>query len=400
MKSFEERLDLESTGWVDDGIVTAGQRQQLLARHPAKAGAGNRFLAILASVGGVLLAVGISLVIKANWERIGDWVKIVGLLALLGGFSAAGWRLKIAPGRWPRIGDACLMVGAVCFFLGIVLVSQIFHLDSRLANGVLLWWVGIAALPWLTRARGAQFVSVVAGLVWLGLEFGAKDSWIRLVAHSGNSEDVYLFAAAGVAVGLSLTFAGLSLRGGSRDHFAGLHEKSGLILACLSLYVLGYTWSTDNWFYATMPTAGVPAVALLGVLLLGSLAIAWTRNAADVKRLIWFFPAALLPAIGHLGSIDLRDSGWLLGGFASVALFVLNVGMIRAGVVTGREGWINLGVAFVALNIVTRYFLLFGTMLEGGVFFIVTGLLILGLGWFLELQRRSLVGRVRKEVAS
>ena len=38
--------------------------------------------------------------------------------------------------------------GAWAFLLGIALVSQIFHLNSRLPNGVLLWWLGIVAVPW------------------------------------------------------------------------------------------------------------------------------------------------------------------------------------------------------------------------------------------------------------
>ena len=402
MKTFEERLEAESAGWVEAGVVTAEQRRQLLARHPAKTGGANRFLAILAMVGGVLLVVGVSLVIKANWEQIGDWVKIGGLLALLGGFSYAGWRWKVAPGDWPRIGDACLMVSAVGFFLGIVLVSQIFHLDSRPPNGVLLWWVGIVALPWITRARGAQFVSLTAGLIWLGLELTASDSWLRLTwAIKWSGDDSYLLPAAVVLAGLALTGVGLALRRSTRADFAGLHEKAGLILACTCLYILGFTWTTYTWSALNeMPGTRWQPVAVLGGLTAVALVAAWRRNRDDFGRLFWFALPALIPAAIHLGAFELRDSQWLVGGCACVALFLLNVGMIRAGLATGREGWINLGVAFIALNIVTRYFVLFGTMLEGGVFFIVTGLVILGLGFYLERKRRSLVGQLRKEVAS
>ena len=108
----------------------------------------------------------------------------------------------------------------------------------------------------------------------------------------------------------------------------------------------------------------------------------------------------LVPVYTHLIGCELRDAGWLWGASASLALFLLNLAMIRTGLAEERESWINLGMAFLALNIVTRYFLLFGTLLEGGVFFIVTGLVVLGLGWYLERKRRSLVGRVRGEVAS
>ena len=85
---------------------------------------------------------------------------------------------------------------------------------------------------------------------------------------------------------------------------------------------------------------------------------------------------------------------------ACLGLFLLNVGMIRDGLATGRESWINLGIAFVALNLFTRYFDLFGTMLEGGVFFVVTGVIVLGLGIYLERKRRTLVAAMhRKEGA-
>ena len=70
------------------------------------------------------------------------------------------------------------------------------------------------------------------------------------------------------------------------------------------------------------------------------------------------------------------------------------------GLATGREGWVNLGILCIATNIVSRYFDLFGSMLEGGVFFIVTGVLVTGVGIYLEKKRRSLVGVLRTEAQS
>lgn len=214
----EEKLPDWSAEWVRDGVVTAAQRDAILARHPVPEGGHHRFLAILATIGGSLLLVGVSLIIKANWEEIGDWFKIGGLVTLLTGTYALGWRFKISPGHYPKIGDACLMVAAGCFMLGIALVSQIFHIDSRPANGVLLWWTGIVALPWLTRAKGMQFVSVVAGLTWFGFELASRDSWIALYGDDASNEG-YLFAAAGTPVGLAVLLFGLGLRNGKHEFF-------------------------------------------------------------------------------------------------------------------------------------------------------------------------------------
>lgn len=396
----EENLSEWSVGWVKDGLMTAAQRDAILARHPVPAGGANRFLAILAGIGGSLFVVGVSLIIKSNWDQLGDWLKIGGLLALLAGSYTLGWRLKISPGHYPKTGDACLMVGAVFFLLGIALVSQIFHIDSRPANGVLLWWAGIAVLPWLMRAKGMQFVSVVAGLTWLGMELAARDSWLSLWAE-GNHWDHsgYHFAAVGVLVGLALALFGLGLRRGRHDDFAGLHEKLGLLVACTGLYALGFTWSAHHWSSQTMQaSSGVP-VAVLSLLALAGAGWAWLRNLHDLKSLAWSLLPALVPVFAHLLGLELLDSGWLWGGLACLALFLLNMGMVRTGLATGRESWINLGMGFIALNIITRYFLLFGSMLEGGVFFIITGLLVLGLGWYLERKRRTLVGTVRQEAA-
>ena len=402
MKSFEEKLASVSAEWVSAGLIGADTRTALLARHPVIQTGASRILAIFAGVGGALLLAGVSLVIKANWDRLGDWLKIAGVVALLLGAYAAGWRWKVSPGRSPKTGDACLMVGAVLFLLGIALVSQIFHLESRPSHGVLLWWLGIAAVPWLTRAKGAQFVSVIAGLTWLAMELQAADSWVRLSATGERwyAEEFFHFASAGGLVGVALLTAGLALRRTSFSLFAGLHEKLGLGLVCWALYALGFTWSGDMWRHHAMVPARWEAVAFLVVLAAGGVVAALRRNRTEVTSLaIWLVPG-LVSVAAHLGGIELGDAGWLWGGLSCVALFVFNFGLVRRGLETGREGWINLGIVGLALNVFTRYFLLFGTMLEGGVFFIVTGLLVIGLGYFLERKRRTLVGAVRKEVAS
>ncbi|MBI5769967.1 MAG: DUF2157 domain-containing protein [Verrucomicrobia bacterium] len=401
MKSFEERLRTESEAWVADGLLVEEQRSRLLARHPVRSGGAQRFMSILLTIGAALFAIGISLVIKSNWESIGDWVKLGGLVVLLGGAYTLGWRLKLTPGNFPKMGDACLMAGAVFFLLGIALVSQIFHLNSRPANGVLLWWAGVAGLPWLTRAKGMQFVSLVAGLTWLTMELHASDSWLRLVGDRPGwwNAELMLFAATGFLVGLTLLNAGLGLRVGTHAYFAGLHEKVGLLLANWALYVLGFTWSVHHWSTHAMAPARVEPGLALSLLAVGAAAWAAKRNRPDLRAIGLYALPGLVPVLAFLSGWELRDSGWLWGGLACLAMFVLNLGMIRVGLATGRESWINFGMAGIALNVITRYFLLFGTMLEGGLFFIVTGLLVLGLGYYLERKRRSLVASVRKEVA-
>lgn len=404
MKPFEETLEAASSEWVVAGLITDIQRTAILARHPPKTGTNARFIGIVATIGGLLFAVGVSLVIKSNWAAIGDWTKIGGLVALLVGFYAAGWKLKMADGQLPKTGDACLMVGGIFFLCGIALVSQVFHLNSRPATGVLVWWLGIVAVPWITRAKGAQFLSVVAALVWLGQEMVTPGSWIEMGARaSGYGHDELGVVAVFFFLGLALWLSGLALRRTNWSEFSGVHEKWGIVLTFGALYWLGF--ARHNWFYSHRSGHGHDATSLaacgVGVVLAGLAAVMACRRSAPEMKSLWpWFALALVPVLGVLGVGPLGDEGWLWSGLAWLTLFTLSIATVRVGLESGREGWVNLGILCIAVNVITRYFDLFGSMLEGGVFFIVTGVLVTGLGIFFEKKRRGLLAQLRKEAVS
>jgi len=396
MSNFPEKLAEESLAWVNAGLLDAGQREQILARYPASEGS-NRFVAILATLGGVLLAVGVILLIGSNWREIGDWTKIGGLLILLVGAHTAGWRCKIAPGRYPKTGDAFFMAGCLLFLAGIGLVSQIFHLNSRPATGVFLWWAGIAAVPWLTGSKGAQFVSLAAFLTWLGWEFATPGGWLEMPLDRYYDSNLFVWVAVSTALGLAVFLSGLGLQGGPWKVFAGVHEKWGLVILNGGLYLLGFwchtyeTWGRDQMI--VMNSAPLLVVATLVVV--GALWV-WRANPGDLRSLGGWLLLTLLPVAGVLTNQNLGDDGGLWSVTTWVTLFVLDIVIIRRGLQTDREGWVNLGLAGLGLNIITRYFDLFGTMLQGGLIFIVAGVIIIALGIFLEKKRRALLNQLHQ----
>ncbi len=401
MSAFEDKLRAASVEWVGAGVITDEQRAAILARHPAKAASSGRFVGVVATVGGLLFAVGVSLVIKANWESLGDWTKIGGLVALLVGANVAGWKLKLAGDHLPKTGDVFLMIGGIFFLCGIALVSQIFHLNSRPATGLLVWWVGIAAVPWLTRAKGAQFLSIVAGLVWLGYEMVTPGSWIEIASRaSGYGHDAVGVVAVFFFLGLGLWMSGLGLRATRWSDFAGLHEKWGIVLTFGALYWLGFTryaWGSTRHGLGRLDASSLLAIGL-GVLLAAiGLAAAWRGSKRETKMILPWIAVACVPALGVFSG-PLGDGGWLWSCLAWLALFALCIGTVRVGLDAGREGWVNLGILGIAINVVTRYFDLFGSILEGGVFFIVSGIIVTALGIFLERKRRLLLGSLRQEV--
>ena len=67
-------------------------------------------------------------------------------------------------------------------------VGQIYNLSSRPANAFLLWWVGLAALPWLLRSA-AQFALLLLGVgIWFGVEINDSTSLIRFDDYSTSTQ--------------------------------------------------------------------------------------------------------------------------------------------------------------------------------------------------------------------
>jgi hypothetical protein len=347
-------------------------------------------LAILGAIGGALVLAGVCLVISANWEAINAFWKIAGVMLLMVGAHVAGWRLGKDPGHHPRLGDVAFGLGAGFFLAGIALVSQIYHLDARPAGYVLCGWLGIAAVPWIVGSRSAQALSLATGLVWFALETTTRSGWLRL----GDDDEFWKLTALAVPVGIAVWCSGLALRRTGFSRFASLHEGVGVLLTCVALYLLGFL--RHDW-RAGSEASMIPAepMAVVSLLLMLALVAAWRRAAVELKPLLVWFALALIPVAGVAAGWNLHDGGWLWSGLSWMALFALNIAMIRTGLAFGRVAWVNFAVPCIGLNVFTRYFDLFGTMLEGGVFFVVTGTVMLAVVYYLERKRRGLVAALR-----
>jgi uncharacterized membrane protein len=92
------------------------------------------------------------------------------------------------------------LVGSGLFLANIALIGQIYHLSSRPPNAILLWWAGIAALPWLLRSKAQHILCLLAFGVWFGMEVNDRSS---LIFFGDNEYQLLLYAA------LALVYLGM-----------------------------------------------------------------------------------------------------------------------------------------------------------------------------------------------
>ncbi len=377
----------------DAGLITAEQRDKITAHFGLK-DEGGKFLVIITFVGAVLISAGIALLIASNWNDIPHGLKIVVGLALMLSAHGFGWWLREVHGKYPKTGEALQLTGSLLFLANIALVGQIYHLESRTPNAFLLWFLGIAALPWLLHSKAQLVLNVLAFSLWFGCEINQRDSLIYL----GNESQILAYAL----LGLNFLGVGLLLRRTSFAEFASVLEKIGAFGLLLFAYPLTWAgfWGWSNFENEICPWL-IPALALTGSL---AVALGAKNYHALDSQWRWTWTGALTVFAGLLAATffvpHTRDWYWLghmngVNTIATVALFVFCLLQVQVGVQERSRFLVNLGVTFIGLDIIAAYFGLFGTMAVTGLMFVVTGVFLIVFGVFLEKKRRKFMQQIK-----
>jgi uncharacterized membrane protein len=375
------------------GLISAEQRDKIIAHFGLKED-GGKFLVIVSFIGAVLVAAGITLLICAHWDEIPRGVKLFMGLALMLGAHGTGWWLRDARKNYPRTGEALHFGGSLLFLANIVLVGQIYHLSSRPANAFLLWWLGIAALPWLLRSAAQFALLLLAVGIWLGVEINDATSLIRF-------DDEHQVLVYGL---LGLVFAGFGflLRHSANKDFAAVAETFGLLAFTVFSYPLTWagflSWGNrqdelNQWLLPVLGTLAALLVAL-GCRNLAGLSRQW--------RVTWGATLAGAAALLVTANFVPQQNEWHwfghmtpLNTVAAIAFFIYGLLQVQVGVQERSRFLVNLGVTFIALDIIAIYIGLFGSMAFTGMMFIFSGVFLILFAVFLEKKHRALMQQIK-----
>jgi uncharacterized membrane protein len=396
----------------DAGLITDEQRQKIVEHFQLKEDSGGKFLAIVSSIGAVLIAAGITLLIAAHWNDIPRGVKIATGLLLMLSFHASGWWLSTlrsspatedgreAQGKYRKTGEALHLIGSCLFLANIALIGQIYNIVSRPPNAFLLWWIGIAALPWLLRSKAQHVLLLLAFGIWFGFEVNERGGLI----YCESDRQILLYAL----LGLVYLGAGYCLRAAKFSEFAGVTEKLGLFAFLVFIYPLTWKEFFGGWENAEIRRWVFPTLGLFVLLPLAA-GIRNLRALTSQWRWTWF--AALLGMMVFMATVwfgcwqldhagESRHYFWgeswsYLAG--TLALFVFCLLQIQVGIQERSPYLVNLGVVFIALDIIAAYCDLFGSMARTGVMFLVSGIFLIVFGVYLEKKRRTLMKQIKSQ---
>jgi len=311
----------------------------------------------------------------ANWDGIPRWSRLVLLVAAVVGSYGAADRLR---GERPRIAHAFVVLGVLLFGASVFLVGQMYNVATHDPLAFLLWAGAALAMGVLWRSRPLAALSIVLFAAWQAHElfFTLSDS----TAGSASGMLAVLYGTALYALGTAFEPRLRPLG------FAEPMRWLGALAASAPLFVLSFD-SVAHEVRDGHPLGHAKPAVFATVLAAATL----VASAVLARRRRW--EALCLPLVAALGVLPA-----LVGvhrGVYIVAFGLLALGAIAAGVDAEEEWLVNLGVVCVGIELLARFFDLFGRMLPRSGAFVLTGALLLGLAWTLERGRSHLMGRIR-----
>ena len=361
------------------GLISAEQAEAIAAYFHLNGGRRWNWLVMsMSSLAGALILGGIIMLISANWESIPDVVKMSTAMALLLGFWVAWARTRETR---PLMAEAFGLVGGGMWLGCIALYGQIFQLQNPLAEGCMLFFLGVCTIPFLVRQRMLVVGVVAASAVLLGALMDNNESWLSLRPLLQKDET----------------------------------QMGAWILLCLFWWLLGEHWLGSKGFCRSYAWMGVVAMVhfllmvqipllyqafrasqsapLLVLLLAAPLMLLWKPRAIAWKH--WGVMIVLLSLPYPIGLL-LKDAAG--GEFMGVMCgFGMGGGLMYLGYQVKRISWLNYGSLMVFLAGIALIANVLESLTESGLVLIMAGLLMLGLVWLLEKQRRELVKSIREQ---
>jgi uncharacterized membrane protein len=347
MWNYRKQVARDLERWHDAGWLTgdglSAIRQDLDAR-----GFGIGYIGSFAILGAILIGFAAMSFVAANWQEMPRLARLLMLLATLwAAYGAAG---VLRNKGLTLFSDAAVLIGCGLFGASIMLIAQMFHIDGHPPDAILTWAVGSMLAGVLFRSPPALGLTMLLAVLWGG--------WEQVMSQQAFWWFLPVWAS------ISAAYWWLGWRRGL--HFSG---------AALALFVicLGYIFERSAFSHEL--------VALLGLVVSGgaiavrqSLPESWDDELTVVLGYAMLVTFAGLYAAQFFDKIPTSS----LAVVAAMTLALLAAAIFWASKCEQRA-ILRLAYAGFAVEILTLYFRTVGTLLGSSLFFLVAGLLIMGL---------------------
>lgn len=384
---YRERLAHDIATWTRGGLITGDQERAILARigagEPRAVGILRLgwFVTAISIIGALVLAGGVVLLFASQWAELPTWFRTASLIAGMLAAYAAGYAL-IYRFEMQRVGSALLLLGTLLYEAGLFLLAQIYNMPVDSPILLLLAAAGTLPLAYLFESRVVLLLGIANLTGWLITEM------VNRYPDSPKTQSALLVVA---ALGVAFYAIGhLHALRRATAAFADTYAISGLLVVLGLVYVFTFDEPWSEMIDAGVKSYASPPVVYVSIGIAAVLVAAQALlRGRDVETAIDVAAQAVVLVIAAIVATWPAWTGYAV--LFNAVYFAVAAGLVTRGYLRGDERYINLGLAIVGLGLFTRYVDVFWSLLARSAFFIIGGLLLLGVAFAIERMRRGLI---------
>ena len=391
--------------WLNEGLIDNRQAKQMLAdiEKEASEKSSKKIIFAFSIIGSVLAGTGAILFIAANWQQIPHLVKIISLAAMTFAAAYSGYYLEYENKNYPKTGSSLLFLSTMLFGVLIFLTAQAYHVESsgRLHILVLIWLISILPFIYLFKSKAVSVLSCALFYLWLGTFVFTRNIF-------GNAEHSLILFACCTAI-FTFSFGKLQNFITGFEDLSSVFEKISVFILFFALFLMTFSFLAkpysfgsgfgDNAFIFTK----IHDLLLLApaVILLLSFIFNPAKRKSDKVEII--FMLCMFSFCILLSNIALTERVFAakndfhyysfypeLKLFTNLFFAISALGLIFSGYLRKRMFYVNLGVFWLTIFLIFKYFDFFWRLLPRSAFFLTGGIALVGLALFIEHKRRTI----------
>lgn len=377
--------------WLKERIINATQARKMLAdiEEFKKESHSNKFIVTISTLGAILLGIGAILFIASNWQELSNFTKTLVLVGSTGLAYYFGYLLKYQKQSLPKVGASLLFLGSLLFGATVILISQIYNLNANTHVLVLIWLIGILPLVYALGSAPIAGLASILFYLWVGLFFSTERDW-WFFSFLGRFS-IILFIAASVML---FAIGGLHYLLPNLKDIARIYRIASLKVLMICLFLMTFDGFSKVNDYNSEWFDSIKDQIVIGVVLFSIIAI-------TVTIINWFFNMSKQLS-NYEGPLSIGIMSLALIFFfypSSTNIYVLIFNLLFAGITILflylgylREdiSLVNLGMFWLSVFIIAKYFDWFWELLEKSTFFLVGGIILVLGSILLERKRRQI----------
>jgi uncharacterized membrane protein len=391
-------VEKESQRWTELGIVSPKQVEQILGLYTEK----TRTIGLIPLLGSLLIGLGVLSFVGANWQQIPQLVRLAMIIILMSTFYGAGETI-LRRGQ-EKLGIAFIGMGLITFGAGIILIGQMFHLVAYDAVSFLIWSIAGILLTYLYRSRFLYLITCLLLAItqfYSAVQFDRFSYTAMLLFLIGLGAYLWFHKDALLSWCFSTLFIIQAIVLLQVNEWKFLW----LFLPLMFLYTLG------DWTPNRKLSVALQAMPMISAFAINLFLVLFDGNFGYNDRYDWV-PAPLPYLISLLILIGISLYGklrvgrgsssgdWLLAAplfyltnYSDVAyilvLFVFSLFLLWRGYTEEWRFKINLGTLLFLISTMTAYGKLTWGFMDKSLFFLIGGVLLIGLSWLLNRRRKN-----------